>query len=93
MLKRKVKPDAMMTIAVTPEIKQFLQDTSKRSRLSVGDLIVMSWGNGFDRNTIYPKYCTTCKRENWRDEEGIVYMLYDVEVDSCMYCGAEGDDF
>ena len=93
MMKRKITPDVSVTIKLTAETEAFLQNISDRSGLSIGDIIILSWGNGFERNTVYPKVCGTCGRENWRDEVGVVFKLYEMDVDACVYCGSDGDGF
>ncbi len=93
MLQRKTKLVSTETIEISMETKKFLEGISKRSGFTVGDLIEISWANGFEKNIIYPKECKSCALENWRDEIGHTYEMYEVEVDTCIHCGASGGAF
>ncbi len=92
LLKRKEKTDTSITIEVSTRTKKSLESISERSGIAPGDLLVICFRNVLKLGLIQPHYCKSCKRENWRDEKGVFYEMFEVKGDeNCAFCGSEED--
>ncbi len=92
LLKRKEEVDTSMLIQVSVRTETLLKKISERSGIAAGDLLVICLHNVIKSGLIQPHYCKSCERENWRDEQGVFYEIFEVaDRDRCAFCGSDED--
>ncbi len=93
MKKRKVSLTKLEVLPVSKSTKDWFMHTSSRWGIPVSDLLEIICYNIRKEPIFDCLKCKFCGKENWRDNAGLIYEMYEVKEGKCTACQSEDYPF